>query len=86
MPHHKSAKKRLRTAEKANELNKAIRSRIRTRLKKVRTAPTKEEASKEVPALFSLLDKAALKHRAGFNKNRVGNYKRKVHNLLNSLA
>lgn len=86
MPHHQSCKKRLKTAAKANAANRAARSAIRTSLKTVRAATTKEEAMKEVPRLYSLMDKAAAKSRAGFNKNRVANYKSKMSTLLAKLA
>lgn len=86
MPHHKSCIKRLKTAEKDRQANKAVRSAIRTALKKVRTAETKEEAIKEVPRLHSLMDKAARKGRAGFNANRVANYKTKIAKVLAALA
>lgn len=83
MPHNKSCKKRLKTAEKARVANRADRSAIRTSLKVVRTAETKEVILAEMPRLYKLLDKAALKHRAGFTKNRAANYKSKVAALLN---
>jgi small subunit ribosomal protein S20 len=86
VPHHKSCIKRLKTAEKANQANRAVRSTIRTSLKVIRTAESKDIAEKEAPRLFSLMDKAAAKNKAGFNKNRVANYKRKVAALLNRFA
>lgn len=86
MPQHKSCKKRLLQAEKANAINRSVRSAIRTSLKTIRTASTKEEALKEMPNLFSMLDKAAAKHRAGFNANRAANYKSKVAAVINGLA
>ncbi|MGL1901703.1 MAG: 30S ribosomal protein S20 [Fibrobacterales bacterium] len=86
MPHHKSCKKRLRTSIKETARNKAARSTIRTSLKLIRTADKKEVVEKEVPRLFSLLDKAARKHLAGFTKNRAGNYKSKIQKVLNSYA
>lgn len=86
MPQHKSCKKRLRQAEKANAMNRSVRSSIRTSLKVIRTASSKEEALKEMPNLFSMLDKAAAKHRAGFNKNRAANYKAKVAKVINAFA
>ncbi len=86
MPHHKSAKKRLITAEKANVRNKSVRTAIRTGLKKIRTAKTKEEAIIVMPKLFSLMDKAANKTRAGFHKNTVANYKRKIHKVIAALS
>lgn len=86
MPQHKSCKKRLLQAEKANAMNRSTRSAIRTALKAVRTASTKEEALKVMPELFSMLDKAAAKHRAGFCANRAANYKAKAAKVINSLA
>jgi small subunit ribosomal protein S20 len=86
VPHHKSCEKRLKTAEKARQANKAVRSSIRTALKKIRTAASKEEAQAEMPRLFSMMDKAARKGRAGFNKNRVANYKSKITKVLANLA
>ncbi|MGL1886173.1 MAG: 30S ribosomal protein S20 [Reichenbachiella sp.] len=86
MPHHKSCKKRLRTTEKETARNRAARSTIRTSLKVIRSAENKEVVEKEAPKLFSLLDKAARKHLAGFSKNRAANYKSKVQKVLNSFA
>ncbi|MCQ2091978.1 MAG: 30S ribosomal protein S20 [Fibrobacter sp.] len=86
MPQHKSCKKRLLQAEKANAMNRSTRSAIRTALKAVRNASTKEEALKVMPELFSMLDKAAAKHRAGFCANRAANYKAKAAKVINSLA
>ena len=79
MPQHKSCKKRLRQAEKANAMN-------RSSLKVIRTATSKEAALKEMPNLFSMLDKAAAKGRAGFCANRAANYKAKAAKVINGLA
>ena len=86
MPQHKSCKKRLRQAEKANANNRSVRSAIRSSLKVIRTATSKEAALKEMPNLFSMLDKAAAKGRAGFCANRVANYKAKAAKVVNGLA
>ena len=86
MPQHKSCKKRLRQAEKANAMNRSVRSAIRSSLKVIRTATSKEAALKEMPNLFSMLDKAAAKGRAGFCANRAANYKAKAAKVVNSLA
>lgn len=86
MPQHKQNEKRLRQADKANDVNRAVRSAIRTSLKTVRGAKTKAEALKELPNLFSMMDKAAAKGRAGFNRNRVANYKTKAAAVVNSLT
>jgi small subunit ribosomal protein S20 len=86
VPPNKSCEKRLRQAAKANAANRSARSAIRTSLGIVRKAKNKEEALKEVPRLYSMLDKAAAKSRAGFSKNRASNYKAKVGHLLNKLS
>ena len=86
VPPNKSCLKRLRQAKKANAANRSTRSAIRTSLGVVRGAKTKEDALKEVPRLYSMLDKAAAKSRAGFSKNRASNYKAKVGKLLNKLS
>jgi small subunit ribosomal protein S20 len=78
LPNHKSAEKRVRTSKKENTVNRAIRSEIRTSLKKVRNAATKAEAEKEMPNFFSLLDKAARRSQGGIRENTAGNYKRKA--------
>jgi small subunit ribosomal protein S20 len=82
LPNHKSAIKRVITAEKARLANRAVRSAIRTSLKKIRNAATKEALLAEVPVFFSMLDKAARRNKAGITKNTASNYKRKVHALI----
>lgn len=84
MPNHKSAIKRVVLSEKARVANRAVRSAIKTSLKKIRTADKKEAMLAEVPTLFSMLDKAARRRRAGITKNTVSNYKRKIHALIAS--
>lgn len=84
MPNHKSAIKRVVTSEKARLANRAIRSAIKTSLKKIRTADKKEAIIAEMPVFFSMLDKAARRNKAGITKNTASNYKRKIHALLAS--
>lgn len=84
MPQHKSCKKRLRTAEKARVRNRAVRSAIRSNLKSIREADKKETVLELAPKLYSMMDKAVLKGRAGFTKNKVANYKSKVSAIINS--
>jgi small subunit ribosomal protein S20 len=86
LPTHKSAEKRVITSEKARLANRAIRSAIRTSLKKIRAADKKEGIQAEMGNLFSMLDKAARKGKAGITKNAANNYKAKVHKLLASKA
>ena len=83
MPNHKSCKKRMQLAEEARVINHSVRSSIRTGLKAVRSAKTKEEALAAMPGLYSLLDKAAKSHRAGFSANRAANSKSKVSKIVN---
>ena len=82
MPTHKSAEKRIKTAEKARLVNRQVRSSIRTSLKKVRGAATSEEAAKELPNLFSMLDKAARRAQGGMTKNAASNYKSKAQKVV----
>lgn len=86
MPTVKSAEKRVRTNEKARLVNKAVRSELRTSLKKLRAATTADAAKAEMPNFFSLLDKAARKGQGGITKNAASNYKSKIHLMLNKLA
>jgi small subunit ribosomal protein S20 len=84
LPNHKSAVKRVVTSEKARLANRAIRSAIKTSLKKIRTADKKEAILAEIPVFFSMLDKAARRNKAGITQNTASNYKRKIHALLAS--
>jgi small subunit ribosomal protein S20 len=86
LPTHKSAEKRLLTAEKARLVNRAVRSSIRTSLKKVRGATSQEEAAKELPNLFSMLDKAARRNQGGVSKNSASNYKSKAQKAVAALG
>ena len=62
MANIRSAEKQRRQAEKANARNRAGKSRLRTALKKARTAVAEGDASKETLGTgFSEIDKAAKK-------------------------
>jgi len=52
MPHHKSAKKRVGTNEKSRDANLAVKSRVRSALKKVREAKSRKDAE---PRLLTAL-------------------------------
>lgn len=86
MPSHKSAEKRVLTSQKARLVNRIVRSSIRTSLKKLRGAASKDEAEKELPSLFSLLDKAARRHQGDITKNTASNYKRKAYQAVAAKA
>ncbi|MBW3629627.1 MAG: 30S ribosomal protein S20 [Gemmatimonadetes bacterium] len=68
MPNVKSAEKRMRTAAKRAERNKAARSKLRTAVKKARQAETGEEVNAAFLEAKSLLDRAARKRLVHPNK------------------
>jgi small subunit ribosomal protein S20 len=70
------------TSRKAQIVNRDVRTEIRSGLKKIRQATTKTEVSKELPNMFTLLDKAARRNQGGITKNAASNYKRKIHQAL----
>ncbi|HEV8481627.1 MAG TPA: 30S ribosomal protein S20 [Candidatus Eisenbacteria bacterium] len=61
MPHHKSAKKRVRTNEVRRLRNVEDKSRVRGAIKAVRSAATREEAQAALKSAVSTLDRAAKK-------------------------
>ena len=61
MPNTKSAEKRMRTNEIRAARNRAFRSRLRTALKRVRTANDSAEGATALREASSLLDRAARK-------------------------
>ncbi len=58
MPKIKSAKKRVRTSARNENRNVIQRSAMRTAIKNVRQAVSKDEALVKLPKAFSLIDKA----------------------------
>lgn len=76
MPNTRSAKKRMRQAEKHRDNNRKQRSTMRTAVKKVRTAETPEAARAALKEAERLLDRAAGKglihpNTAGRAKSRL---------------
>ena len=61
MPHHKSAEKRVRTSDKARLANLAVKSRVRSALRKVRDAKNRDDAQVRLATALSVLDRAAQK-------------------------
>ena len=59
MPNIKSAKKRVRLSRTANARNRAVRSRIRTAVKRVENAENAKTAEVEYRKVQVLLDRAA---------------------------
>ncbi len=79
MPRIQSAKKAMRQARRHTIVNRAQRSALRTALKRVRSAPTKQEAALAYAAAVRLLDRAARKglihkNNAARNKSRLARF------------
>jgi small subunit ribosomal protein S20 len=73
MPHHKSAKKRVITNEKARLANLAVKSRVRLALKKVREAKSRKDGEPRLVTAVSVLDRAAQKgiiHRSTASRHK----------------
>ena len=61
MPRHESAKKRMRQNEKRRKHNKSQKSRVRTKIKKLRSLNDKEEAQELLNDIKGDLDRLAAK-------------------------
>jgi small subunit ribosomal protein S20 len=83
MPQHKSAEKRVRQNERRRVRNIQKRSRMKTAIKKVRTASDKETAKTELVKTVSVLDKMATK--GIIHKNKAANLKSKLSNFVNAM-
>lgn len=83
MPTIESAKKRLRQSAKRRERNKAVKSEIRTRARKIREMESAEEAREELNAVYALLDRAASRNiihpkKAGRKKAQLARHVRSL--------
>jgi len=79
VPQIKSAKKAMRQSRRHAVVNRAQRSALRTALKRVRAAATKQEATQAYTAAVRLLDRAARKglihkNNAARNKSRLAKF------------
>lgn len=64
MPNHKSAEKRVRQNEKRRAINRGHRTRVRTYIKKLRTAldsGEKQQLDQTLPEAISIIDKSVQK-------------------------
>ena len=61
MPQHQQFKKSLRKIAKARLRNRTAKSRLYTMVKKVQTAPSKEEAETALKKAISVIDTTACK-------------------------
>ena len=78
MPNHKSAEKRVRQSEKRRAINRSNRTKVRTYIKKLRSAM--ESGSKDVaqvlPETISVIDKAVQK--GVLHANAAARYKSRL--------
>ena len=87
MPNIKSAKKRVLVIEKKTQQNKAIKSALKTQIKKFLASVengNKEEATKVYSETVSAIDSAASK--GILHKNNAANKKAKLAKKLNAMA
>ena len=76
MPQHKSAEKRIRISARRAARNKANISRLKTLIKKVRSAKAKEEATTALKEAVKYLDKMAAK--GVIHRNKAANQKSRL--------
>ena len=84
MPQHKSAEKRVRQNEKRRLRNRVHRSRMRTIVKKLRSASDREQATLLLNEAKAYLDRLAAK--GIIHKNKAANYKSELERKVNTLA
>lgn len=84
MPTHKSAEKALRQSISRNLRNKAVKSKVRTVIKKVETARDQTQAKELLKQTFSLLDKAVKRNVIHFNQ--ASRTKSRLTKLVNQLG
>jgi small subunit ribosomal protein S20 len=87
MANHKSAEKRDRQNVKRKEINRNNRSKLRTSIKKLRTAVTNHDKSASTELLFptvSLIDKAV--NKGIIHKNTAARYKSRLTKHVNNMA
>jgi small subunit ribosomal protein S20 len=87
MANHKSAIKRVRQNTKRNEINRANRSKLRTQVKKLRTAISTSDKGASGELLnptVSLIDKAV--NKGIIHKNTAARYKSRLTKHVSELA
>jgi len=84
LPTHKSAEKALRQSITRNLRNKAVKSKVRTTIKKVETARDQTQAKELLKQTFSLLDKAVKRNVIHFNQ--ASRTKSRLTKLVNQLG
>ena len=83
MANHPSAEKRARAAKRRTIRNTTEKSKMRTALRKVRSATAKAEGEAELKKTVKLLDKLAAK--GVIHRNNAANQKSKLTKVVNNL-
>ena len=87
MPNHKSAEKRVRQSEKRRVINRGNRTKVRTYIKKLRTAldsGKSDDIQTVLPDTISVIDKAVQK--GVMHKNAAARYKSRLTVQANQVA
>ncbi len=87
MANHKSAVKRIRQNAKRNEINRSNRSKLRTQIKKLRTALSatdKTQSTELLDPTVSLIDKAV--NKGLIHRNTAARYKSRLTKHVANLA
>ena len=82
MPNIKSAKKRVLITKKESELNNVVKTSMKTAIKNVEKASTKEEAIEKSTVAIKRIDNAASK--GVIKANARDRYKKRVHKIVSS--
>lgn len=83
MAYPSSTKKRIRQTKKRNLRNRQYKSQMKTAIRRVDEAPSKEEALKLYPVAISIIDKVAQK--GIIHKNAAANKKSSLAKRVNAL-
>ena len=87
MANHKSAEKRVRQNAKRNEINRSNRSKLRTQIKKLRTALSatdKKQSTELLNPTVSTIDKAV--NKGLIHKNTAARYKSRLTKHVSELS
>ena len=87
MPNHKSAEKRVRQNEKRRAINRGHRTKVRTYIKKVRTAlesGSAQEVQAVLPEAISVIDKSVQK--GVMHANAAARYKSRLTSQANQIG
>jgi small subunit ribosomal protein S20 len=87
MANHKSAEKRVRQNAKRKEINRSNRSKLRTSIKKLRTAISgndKKSGDELILSTVSLIDKAV--NKGIIHKNTAARHKSRLTKHVNGMA